>query len=593
MSRLLRVLIVIAFCPAILAGRQSAPAPPAAQKVSREWKRLDAPGLVVVGNARGEDLRRTAESILRFRLAMRSLLPFLRTDPPAPTVAVVFRDDSAMTPFKPRDRGKPMDLVAAYFSPQPDVNYIVMSIGRREFTYRVVFHEYTHLLVNQNISRLPHWLSEGLAEFFSTFDGSEQDGRLILGRPLEEETSWLVGSNSPFPMRQFIDPAAMRELYRDRTLTSRFYAQSWALVHYLMLGDNGAHRAALGTFMAALQGGDPAPEVFKRVFGQDLSGLDRALVQYIGMMKMPAIQVNQPPVTISADVTPMLEVDAEQLQGDLQVRSGALKEAARHLAKAETTDPMHVATRLSRVRSLIAEDRGTDALDVLNAPDIAAREDFPAVFLRAQAEWAARHFEPAESAYRRAVALRPDFAFAYYGLTLAQLALGRPETSATFARVLALMPGADWYHRRLLDSQRIGVDQFAIADAMNYVEQSGWNDTSPYAMFVAALAYDRRKQPDKAQEVLEAIRAHVPGTSWQAAVALFLEGKLAPAALIAKASSPGLLTEAHAYIGIKASIDGDRALAQPHLEWVRDNGARDYTEYGLALGELDRLARPK
>jgi tetratricopeptide (TPR) repeat protein len=506
---------------------------------------------------------------------------------------VVFRDDSAMTPFKPRDRGKPMDLVAAYFSPQPDVNYIVMAMGRREFTYRVIFHEYTHLLVNQNVSRLPLWLSEGLADFFSTFDGSEQDGRLIVGRPLEERSSWLVGSYSPFPMRQFIDPAAMRELYRDRTATSRFYAQSWALVHYLMLGDNGAHRAALGTFMAGLQGGDPAADVFKRVFGEDLSGLDRALVQYIGMMKLPAIQVNQPPVTISADVTPMLEVDAEQLQGDLQVRSGALKEAATHLAKAAASDPMHVATRLSRARSLIAEDKGTEALDVLNAPDIAAHDDFPTVFLRAGAEWRARHFESAESAYRRAVALRPDFAFAYYGLTLAQLALGRPETSATFARVLALMPGADWYHRRLLDSQRIGVDRFAIADAMNYVEQSGWNDTSPYAMFVAALAYERRKQPEKANEVLEAIRAHVAANSWQATVTQFLEGKLTAGALIAKASSPGLLTEAHAYIGIKASIDGDRALAQPHLEWVRDNGARDYTEYGLALGELDRLAQAK
>ena len=83
---------------------------------------------------------------------MRSLLPFVRLDPPAPTVAVVFRDDNAMTPFKPRDRGKPMDMVAAYFAPHPDVNYIVLSIGRREFTYQVVFHEYTHLLV----ARLSH-----------------------------------------------------------------------------------------------------------------------------------------------------------------------------------------------------------------------------------------------------------------------------------------------------------------------------------------------------------------------------------------------------------------------------------------------------
>jgi hypothetical protein len=188
--------------------------------------------------------------------------------------------------------------------------------------------------------------------------------------------------------------------------------------------------------------------------------------------------------------------------------------------------------------------------------------------------------------------LRPDFAFSYYGLSLAQLALDQPQASASFSRVLMLRPGAGWYYSRLLDSQRIGVDRLAIADAANYVAQSGWTDTgSPYAMYIAALTYHRRKQPDKAIEVLEEIVAHVPPSSWQASVASFLEGKLAGNALLAKASSPGLLTEAHAYIGIKAHIDGDRASAQQHLEWVRDKGDRSYTEYGLALGELDRMAR--
>jgi len=595
MRHTILALTVVTVLPVVLAARQApATGQPTPGKASRDWKRLEAPGLVVVGNAHPDQLRRTAESIVRFRLAMKSLLPFVRMDPPAPTVAVVFRDDNAMTPFKPRARGKPMDMVAAYFSPQPDVNYIVMAMGQREFTYQVVFHEYTHLLVNQNISRLPLWLNEGMADFFSTFDGSDRDGRLIVGRPLDYRVAMLVGRYAPFPMAQFIDPKGIRDLYRDEIVTARFYAQSWALVHYLMLGDNGAHRAALGAFMAGLQGGDPAHVVFTKVFGEDLAGFDRALMQYVSLMKLPAIQVNPPEVKIPGETTPMLEVDAEQLQGDLQVRTGALEEAAKHLDKAGALDPVHVATRLSRSRSLIAEDHATDALDILSAPDLVARDDFATVFLRAQAKQAARHFEAAESEYRRAVALRQDFAFSYYGLSLAQLALDRPETSATFSRVFMLQPGAGWYFSRLNDAQRMGIDRFAIADATSFVDQSGWsNGTSAYAMFVAALTYQRRKQPDKANEVLADIRAHVEASSWQAAVAQFLEGKLAANALLGKASSPGLLTEAHAYIGIKAHIDGDDAAATQHLEWVRDKGDRSYTEYGLALGELDRMARAR
>src|SRR5215831_16152186 len=174
MRRLGQAALIVPALAVALAGQT-------AQKSSRDWKRLDAQGLTVMGNAGADDLRRTAASILRFRAAMRSLLPFIRLDPPAPTVAVVFRDDNAMTPFKPRDRGKPVNMVAAYFAAHPDVNYIVLAMGQREFTYQVVFHEYTHLLVNQNISRLPLWLNEGFADFFSTFDGSEVDRRLIVG----------------------------------------------------------------------------------------------------------------------------------------------------------------------------------------------------------------------------------------------------------------------------------------------------------------------------------------------------------------------------------------------------------------------------
>lgn len=563
-----------------------------APKSSRDWKKLEAPGLTVVGNAGADELRRTATSILRFRAAMRSLLPFIRLDPPAPTVAVVFRDDNAMTPFKPRDRGKPLNMVAAYFAAHPDVNYIVMAIGRREFTYQVVFHEYTHLLVNQNISRLPRWLNEGFADFFSTFDGSEADRRLIVGRPLDRYVALLVGRAPPLPLSTFVDPAGMRDLYRDDLTTARFYAQSWALVHFLMLADNGAHRPALGAYMAALQNGDPADQTFRRVFGPDLTTLDTALNKYLGLMKLPAIQVNAPDIQVTADATAMTEADAEQLQGDLQVRTADFEDADKHLDKALAIDRQHVQARLSRARGLIAQDRAADALDILSAPDLAAGGGFAGHYLRAEADLDLRHYDAAERGYRQAVDERPDFAFGYYGLSLAQLGLGRPEAAATFTRVLQLSPGPGWYMTRLLQSQRLGLDRFAISDAMNFVEQSGWSNTSsPYAMYVAAIAYLRRNEKDKAAEVLDAIRAHVTAGSWQADIASFLDGRTSAQALMTKATSPGLQTEAHAYIGIKAHLDGDLRWAYEHLEWVRTNGVRSYSEYRLALGELDRMDR--
>jgi lipoprotein NlpI len=82
----------------------------------------------------------------------------------------------------------------------------------------------------------------------------------------------------------------------------------------------------------------------------------------------------------------------------------------------------------------------------------------------------------------------------------------------------------------------------------------------------------------------------VEGDSWQATIVAYLSGRVTPEVLLKKASNE-LLTEAHAYIGIKESIDGDRQTALLHLQWVKDKGLRYYTEYGLALGELERIER--
>ena len=390
------------------------------QKSSRDWRRLSAPGLTVLGNTRASDLRKTAEEIGRFRLAMRSLLPALRTDPPAPVVAVVFRDDNAMTPFKPRDRGKPVDNVAAYFTPLPDVNYIVMSIGRREFTYRVIFHEYTHLLVHQNIRQLPLWLDEGLAEVYSTFDGSERDGRLIVGRPIPEHVSLLGGlgrsCRSTSSSIQTRSPICFGTTRPRRTSTRRAgrspttccSATTWRTGRSWRIRGRRADRRTPGRCLQACVRQRPGP-------------LERALRQYVNLMQLPAIQLTPPELKVDADASSLTEAEAEQLQGDLLVRTGAFEDADRHIDKALALDRMNVAARLSRARSLIAQERPADAMDMLSAPDIAT-DDFPTVFLQAEANRAGRHFDAAEHAFRRAAALRPDLAFVYYGLSIAQLA---------------------------------------------------------------------------------------------------------------------------------------------------------------------------
>src|SRR4051794_12233997 len=152
---------------ALVAAAGAGQGTPGGDLLSREWKRLVTPSLVVVGNARESDLQRVGVEIERFRQALQTMFPGIRLDAPVPTTVVVFRDDHALTPFKPRVRGKPLDNVAGYFTSLPHANYIVLApSGYQPFTFQLIFHEYTHYIINRNFKRLPLWLNEGLAEFY-------------------------------------------------------------------------------------------------------------------------------------------------------------------------------------------------------------------------------------------------------------------------------------------------------------------------------------------------------------------------------------------------------------------------------------------
>ena len=586
---------VIVSLPLFAAAQSPGSVTPAAATKSRDWKRLQVPDLLVVGNARAEDLRRTAEEIERFRATIRVLVPRLPMTSPVPTVAVVFRDDNAFRPFKPRVRGKPSDNVAAYFAASPDINYIVLAPStNREFTYRVIFHEYTHFLVNRSSPRLPRWLNEGLAEFYSTFNGSYQDSRSVIGGPIAGHSAILRQVGGLVPLKKFLDPNALAELQRDETTTRRFYAESWALTHYLLLGDNGAHQLKLREYMAALQTGEATDRAFTRIFGENLDPLETGLRRHIDNVMLPVLWLRALDANITAAVAPMAEVDALQVQADLLLRHGAYDEAQKPLERALTLDPQHVPSRLSRARSLIATDQLDAALEILSAPDLEAATDFPTTFLRAEALREAKRYDDSIGAYEGAITAHRYSAPAYYGLTISQLALGSPKAVVSFSRCLAIRPDATWFMSRLYDAQRIGRDDYAIADATSYVQQEGWrNSSSPYVMYVAALAAMRQQKRERVNELLDEISPNVDAKSWQATIVEYLRGRLAIEMFLKKADPEELLTEAHTYIGIKAHIDGDRQTALLHLQWVRDKGLRNYTEYGLALGELDRIEQEK
>src|SRR5215213_3856334 len=128
------------------------------------WVSVHTKNFFMVGNASEKEIRQVALKLEQFRTVFTKLFPNIKFNTPVPTTVVVFKSDSSYAPFKPSTN------TAGYFQPGQDVNYITLTTELQSMdAFNVIFHEYTHLLVNNTFTNAPVWFNEGLAEYYSTF----------------------------------------------------------------------------------------------------------------------------------------------------------------------------------------------------------------------------------------------------------------------------------------------------------------------------------------------------------------------------------------------------------------------------------------
>ena len=134
----------------------------------------------------------------------------------------------------------------------------------------------THLQLGTD--GMPLWLNEGLAEFFQNTDIRDKD--VLVGQPSPDNIIYLRQHRLiPLPMLFQVD--ATSPYYHEEEKGSVFYAESWALTHYLEVTNYNNHTDQIGAYtrLAKLQI-DPVTAA-EQAFG-DLKKLQAALEIYIG-----------------------------------------------------------------------------------------------------------------------------------------------------------------------------------------------------------------------------------------------------------------------------------------------------------------------
>jgi hypothetical protein len=572
--------------------------------------------------ASGQGEQRTREIAAELERFRSLVLDFAQLEdrPSGRTQVVLFPHARNFAAVRPR-----RDLSGLFVS-SPHRSSLAIDASEREEGLRIARHEVVHWLQSANgETPLPAWIREGMADLLSTARFSR--GGFEIGAPPERRLA--IARAAPLPLARVLAANDVMQ-WKHRALAG-FYAQSWALTHYLRVGGgvsckrgsaarskaereaacaadssdaSVAAQRALAEFARRVAAGEAADSACLAAFGRDVDTLERELLAYLEQPELPRVTI---PHTASEAPAlafePLSDAARDALLGDLALSIGAKKweRAQGWLEAALALEPEHAFAQAS-LASLAAQRGDVNAEVLLGAATALAQADADAAWrigdawlalaTRPASEDALRgHLARAEASFARAAALDPGHAGAQLGR--ARVALARGEL-ATALRALeaarTAAPLASAVDAELAHAQQLSGNSAAARASLSRVLGAPHEERSADLGALARLARDAGFTPDAASEMRHlAARLDVTlpaaGAEARSDLAWFeLRGKAglweAPLHDVVLALDVSNTTlEASG-----ADVDGDgkvgRARKMEHLLWMRDDPRRASSDRG-------------
>lgn len=315
MTKRFAIVLAIAFC---FFGVVCSAAPVSAKD---KWTSVRSKHFLMLGNASEKEIRQVGVRLEQFREVFSRLFTSFKIDSPVPTIVIVFKNDESYRPFKINEN------TAGYFRPGPDVNYITLELtgdlNSEQDPFTIILHEYTHLLIRNTSGNVPTWFNEGLAEYYSNFSITS-DQKVVVGRPIASHV-YRLRDNKMLPLRILFQVDPKSPYYNERDKQSIFYAESWALVHYLMLGKEGQRMPQLTRFVDLISAGTAMEKAFQDAFAMTFEGMEKELRDYIQRDRYPILSGSfrsKVGYDSAMQAAPITEAEAQAYLGDLLLKGG-------------------------------------------------------------------------------------------------------------------------------------------------------------------------------------------------------------------------------------------------------------------------------
>jgi hypothetical protein len=250
---------------------------------SESWVRLTTPNFDLYSSLN----RKQAAFILNQLEDARKALEALHVGTAAagaPVRVIAFGSEREYARFRSNDAS------AAYYLRASGQEYIVLGEELSRGGSPVV-HEYVHHLLHQQYRHLPLWLDEGLAEVYST--ATQQAKGFRVGLPPEDRLDWLRMDKPAYDLETLF---SIRRNSFDNTkhLTprSRFYAESWLLVHMLRFSPEYADQ--FPAFLGDVEQGVAVQAALEKRYGKTLPAVMDDMMAYLKADRMPTevVRVN-------------------------------------------------------------------------------------------------------------------------------------------------------------------------------------------------------------------------------------------------------------------------------------------------------------
>lgn len=331
----LLVLLCLAIAPALASGADA-------------WTETASPHFLVISNAGERRSRDVAWQLEQIRGAIEKGWPWARVRLNRPVVVIAVKDEASMKALAPQYWEKSNSIrPSSVFVSGPDRHYIALRADVQAEDkdginpYNSAYWSYSALTLESSFSHgLPLWLTLGLSAVLSNTIVRETE--IQFGRPLPWHLQEVQGVGTFLRLADLVAVTRESPEYTQEFRRSRYEAQCWGLMHYLLFGmeDERARSVGVTQLTKALLEGTPSTTALEQAFGS-LDALDSAYRNHLKqkIFKYSRLQVDTAVISKGFPIRTLPPAESAAVRAGFMASMGRQDDARREIADAQRADP--------------------------------------------------------------------------------------------------------------------------------------------------------------------------------------------------------------------------------------------------------------